>query len=79
MSFGEKLLNTLGFESDRQKKIRDLEKRIAGLRGVVRNIEDIPQERDDIGKVPSDASLLQRHKANIRKLEDELVRLKAIK
>jgi hypothetical protein len=81
MSFGEKFLNSLGFESEKQRRVKDLETRIEGLRGVIRNMEGVPQERDlvstDIGEIPDDASLLQRHKTNLEKLQEELAKLRA--
>ena len=79
MSFGEKFLNTLGFETAKQKKVKDLETRIERTEGVIKNMGGI-QERDlvgEIGEIPSDQGLLKKHQETLVRLREELAKLKA--
>lgn len=88
MDLGEKILNRIGFynekrKNEKQERIKDLEKRIKGLKDLIRNMVGVPQERDlvstETGEILDDASLLRKHQTNLRKLEDELERLRATK
>ena len=78
MGFGEKLLNTFGFESEKQKKVKDLEIRIERTKGVIKNMGGVP-ERDlvgEVGEAPSDQGLLKKHQETLVRLQEELAKLK---